>query len=206
MTGTQFSFSAIAGDQSPAVTSIPEPAAFSPGEDSGRMEPGRGRQQKRSRSNPTRTPSAHRRVYAGTRYFDHRGRAQGRRGFRKNAGHEKRSRSNPILHPVCPPQGLCGDQVFRPPGWGAGSTGLPMPAGPIRTAPVPRRCGPDGPHLRQSVFSFGPRTTRFLFGKTKRKWGCILRETPAAHQPRRKRKDLKIGPVWVPLFFLSSIE
>lgn len=28
------------------------------------------------------TLSAHRTVYAGTRYFDHRGRAQGRRGFR----------------------------------------------------------------------------------------------------------------------------
>ena len=72
---------------------------------------------------------------------------------------------------------------------GAGTTGPPIPAAPIRTTPVLRQSAPDGAFCRPAVFSSTGRGA-FSFVKTKENGGRISRETPGVHPgpvPHRSR-------------------
>ena len=54
----------------------------------------------------------------------------------KAEGAEREAGANAVLHPSYPLHHLCGSRVFQAPGEGAGTTGPPIPAGPIRSPPV----------------------------------------------------------------------
>ena len=79
-----------------------------------------------------------------------------------------------------------------------GRRGCRHPPHRFARPPHTRRGGPFRPPLRPGVFSFGPCTARFLFGKTKRKWGVQFPGNlpvpirPAA--PTKKGRPLRDGP------------
>lgn len=112
-------------------------------------------------------PGSH--LHSGTSRLLPRGRQWADGARQRTAAKEKQIKSD--THPVCPPHGLCGDQVFRPPGKGAGSMGLPMPAGPIRTIPVITKMRPIRAASSSKRLFFWAAHDPFSFRQDEKKMG-----------------------------------
>lgn len=119
-------------------------------------------------------------VRPGTSRLLPRGRQWADGARQRTAAKEKQIKSD--THPVCPPHGLCGDQVLRPPGKGARSTGLPLPAGPIRTTPAFTRGRPAGPASCLGGFLLTGRD-RFLLSRQKKMGADSSGKLPQSTSP-----------------------